>query len=61
MAKLIHSVIDCGHRAHEKCFHPNRKHIVDCKPKGENNFPCNCPLPQGISYDSVKQLIKKIP
>lgn len=59
MAKLIRSHIECGHRAHEKCFHSDRKHIVDCKPKGECIFPFTCPLEEGIALYKIKHLLNK--
>jgi hypothetical protein len=31
-----------------------------CNPKGENNFPRDCPLKEGVSLEQFKRAIKQI-
>jgi hypothetical protein len=46
--KVIHSVIECGWRVVEICFHPidesGKVSYIPCKPANEHNFPPKCPL-----------------
>jgi hypothetical protein len=52
MAKLIRSSIECAYKIGTICLH-NHNHgqptLLECNPKGEDNFPVNCPLEDGYT------------